>query len=282
MQTSAIIKSHDFKPDLSTVELSKIHFSGGGFGMVDIKYLGNPLMIKTPKLTSPFGFSRGFPGSPYYGKRFDLQVNLDNSTVNNLSFANGLRELQEIIIQNAYENRQDWSLFGNHTETKNATLEDVREKFTPFIRPAKSSDYPDTLKLSFKTFTDKKTNKMKNNTKCSDADNKTIKVVDEESIPRRSQVLLVIRAKNVWVSPEGTFGLKWEIEYCRVYPPDETNNSREGESTFSFSAAPAGLLLDSDDEADNTIKGKGNSNNDDNDEGGEIGENLLDSDSDSD
>ena len=101
MQTSKIVKSHEFDPNLSTIVLSKIHFSGGGFGMVDIKYIGNTIMIKTPKVTAPFGFSRGFPGSPY--KKMELQINLDSSTVNNLAFSKSLNTLQEIIVKNAYE-----------------------------------------------------------------------------------------------------------------------------------------------------------------------------------
>lgn len=293
MERSVIVKSHEFDPNLSTITLSKIHFSGGGFGMVDLKYLGNALMIKTPKVTTPFGFSRGFPGSPFYGKKMELQVNLDSSTVNNVAFSKSLNALQEIIVQNAYENRNDWALFGNRTETANATLDDVREKFVPFIRSAKSPDYPDTLKLAFKTYTDKKTGKIKVTTDCHDAENSPLKQVDEETIPRRSQVLLVIRAKNVWVSPEGTFGLKWQIERCRVYPPEEKPQTREGEATFSFSAAPSGLLLDSDDEGDGGVRrkaggggfkvsagGGGGGRGDDSEEGDDIGENLLDSESD--
>ena len=133
-------------------------------------------------------------------------------------------------------NRQEWALFGNQTETSNATLEDVRSKFVPFIRPNKNPDYPDTLKLAFKTYTDKKTGKTKVTTDCHDAENKPVKKIDEESIPKRSQVLLVIQAKNVWVSPEGTFGLKWHIARCRVYPPEEKPYSpnRDGEATFFF------------------------------------------------
>jgi len=249
MQTSMIVKSHEFQPTQDNLEFGKMT-SSNGFGSISLKYMGNELMIKTPKLTTPFGLSYGFPGSASFGKKVEMQVNLDQSTVNNQAFFKGLLALEDLIVEQAFANKQEWAIFGNQTETKQATLEGVRAKYVSYIRPSKNPDYPSTMKLSFKTFVDKKTNKMKVTTDCHDANNEPMEA-NEETIVKRCQPLMVIRAKNIWILPDGTFGLKWQIERCRVYPPEErpSGGAREGEAKFSFKSTPAGnLMLDSDDE----------------------------------
>lgn len=221
-KTSVFIKAQDFHPTVSNVEFSDVNWGSTGYGSISLKYQSYDMLLKAPRLTSPFGFSRGIPNTSSYGRDFNLQFNLEATTQKTKAFYEGLTDLEDVIVRYAYEHRVEWGLYGNQTEAERATLEEIREKFTPIIRPPKEgSNFPPTFKVNFRTFYNKDTKKPKITTDCQNEENNNFEP-SEETIPRRSQCIPIIRAKNIWISPNGRFGLKWQIERIKVYQPEVT------------------------------------------------------------
>lgn len=245
-KTSVFIKASEFEPNLNNVKFGNPEWGSTGYGSVSVKYNGFDLLIKAPRLTTPFGFSRGIPNTNSYGKDFNIQFNLESNTQKTKAFYDGIIALEEVIIRHAFENRVAWGLFGNQTEAEKATLDDIREKFTPIIRlPKEGSNFPATFKMGFRMFYNKDTKKPKITTECHNEDNNEIEP-NEENIPRRSQCIPIVRGKNIWVSPNGRFGLKWQIERIKVYKSSEiaANNEDNPEQRM----VTGQCLLDSDSE----------------------------------
>lgn len=250
MESSIFTKSHEFNPTMDMLTLHAANYGKNpeGWGSADIRYNLLPLHIQTPKLTTPFGFSRGFGDS---GKDLNIQVNLDSNTEKSSAFVKGLRMMETTIIKVAWENRVAWNLFGNQTEAQRATLADVKAKFNPIVKDNKNENYPPTLKASFEMKFDRDTKESSLKTQCTNDRNIDIEPT-ERTIPRRAKVILQLRIKSVWISPlpDRKFGVKFFIERIKVYPPEDNFNGGDGESKTNSDPMPTGtcLLEDSDDE----------------------------------
>ena len=183
----------------------------------------------------------------------NVQFNIEATTPKTKALYDGLVDLQEVVINHAYENRIQWGLFGNQTEAERATLDDIREKFTLIVRPPKAgSTFPPTCKTSFKLYYDKNTKKPRITTECFDSDNNEIDP-SKETIPPRSECIPIIRATNIWISPQGRFGLKMQIDRIKVYAPDPGSKVGWGGDEVDTSGAGKMMitgqcLLDSDSE----------------------------------
>lgn len=246
MQSSIFTKSHEFNPTLSTITFQDVKRGSTGYGNVTYKYMINDLLIQTPKMTTPFGFSSGYPGGS--GTDYNCQFNLDSNTTKKKAFRDSLEELEDIVLKYAYEKRIEWALFGNQTEAENATLDDVRDKMTKIVRPSKNPMYSPTFTAKFKKRKNKESDKWEIQTECTDEKNQAIEP-SIDTIPPRSQCILIIRGKPIWISPEGKFGLTWQIERMKVYAPEKSNYDG-GEASFSAGPKmPTGsCLLDDSDE----------------------------------
>lgn len=214
--SQVFIKGHEFDPKIDdTIQFSQCHRRDNSqFGTVDFKYFMNKLLIQTPKLVTPFGFSTGFPGSHNEGKDFHIQLTLDSKTDKSKKFLEALRQFEELIVNYAYENRGEWGLYGNKTEAESATLEDVKCKFRGFVNQ-RNPEYDPRIKLGFRTrFQDG--NRIITS-KCHDERNRNL-TPSKDTIPGRSPCIAIITATSVWISPSQTFGVKWTIETLKVYP----------------------------------------------------------------
>ena len=250
MQSSIFVKSHEFDPTLQTVTFQDIKWGSGGYGNVVYKYCLNDLLIQTPKLTTPFGFSRGVPNTNNYGHDYNCQFNLDSNTQKTKAFLESLQNFEKVILDYAYDKRVEWGIFGNQTEAERATLDVMKGKMTPIVKPSRDPRYAPTLQTKFRKRKDKDNDEWVITAECHDEKNKEI-VPSEETIPRRSQCIMVLRGRPLWISPEGKFGVSWQIERMKVYPPEE-RPSYGGEESFVGEVSgkmPVGsCLLDSDDE----------------------------------
>lgn len=248
MESSIFTKSHEFNPTADNLTLLQANYgkTPDGWGSVEIRYMLNSLHIQTPKLTTPFGFSRGYGGT---GKDLNIQVNLDTNTEKSTAFLNGLKMFENTIVKMAWENRVAWNLFGNQTEAQRATIADVKAKFNPVVKVSKNENYPDTLKASFDMKFDQETKQNTMKTQCTNDRNEDIEP-DETSIPRRAKCILQLRIKSLWISPlpDRKFGCKFLIERIKVYPPEENNNDDPDSKLGSGLPSGKCLLDDSDDE----------------------------------
>jgi hypothetical protein len=247
MESSIFTKSHEFNPTSDNLTLLSANYGKNpeGWGSVEIRYMLNSLHIQTPKLTTPFGFSRGFGGT---GKDLNIQVNLDSNTEKSAAFLTGLRMFETTIIKMAWENRVAWNLFGNQTEAQRATLADVKAKFNSIVKDNKNDNYPPTLKASFDMKYDHETKQTTMKTQCTDDKNVDIEP-SESTIPRRAKCILQLRIKSLWISPvpDRKFGCKFLIERIKVYPPEDSTDDPDRKVGDGLPIGKC-LLDDSDDE----------------------------------
>jgi len=241
-QPSFFIKSHEFAPSSDSIKFEEVLWGNTGFGSVTYKYNNNNLLIQTPKLRTPFGFSKGVPNTPSFGKDFNCQFNLDSITQKNKSFLDSLLEFEKVIVQYAFDHRTEWQLFGNQSESQRATLKDIQARFTPTVKPSKDGRFAPSIKFSFNTRTDKETKIIEIKTICHDDTNTEI-IPSETTIPRNAQCILIVSGKQIWISPDRKFGIKWQIDRIKVYPPEVNVIQNAG------SGLPSGTcLIDSDEE----------------------------------
>jgi hypothetical protein len=217
MEEHLIHKANAFNPTVSNVDFKPVGFGAGGFGTAMIMYHKSSINIQTHQLTSPFGYSDGFGDK----KDPNVQFNLYTSNPDDAAFIKGMKQLEDLIVQTAFDRRVEWRLFNNRSASDNATLEQVRAKFNTVIKPGKG-DYPPTFKASF--MKDRSSGEV--NTPCYDHDNKPI-VPSPGTIPRRSRNMVDLQAKTVWISNDGKFGIKWNIQKLQVFPPKESQDQRQ-------------------------------------------------------
>lgn len=236
---SIFIKSHEFAPTQNSISFEDVNWSNTGFGTVNFKYNSNNLLIQTPKLRTPFGFSKGVPNTPSFGKDFNCQFNLDSSSQKSKSFHDSLVAFENLLIKYAFDHRIELGLFTNQTEAERATLKDVQTKYSSMIKASKDPRFPPSIKFSFRTKKNEDTKKIEITTECNDDKNGEIEA-SEDTIPRNSHCILIISCKSIWISPDRKFGIKWQIERIKVYPPEQSSSSP---------GLPSGTcLIDSDDE----------------------------------
>ncbi len=249
MEDHIVCKASEFSPNNTNTIIKPAGFGGSGFGTAVIQYNKSSINIRTHALVTPFGYSDGLYGNK---KNPNVVVNLYQSRDEDKAFYDGIKQLEEILIQTAFDRRQEWRLFSNSMETKDATVEQVRAKLSPIVRES-NGDYSPTFKGAF--LKDYTSGEVK--TPCYNQNNGFIEPCIE-TIPRRSKCLMDLQAKKVWISPEGKFGLKFEIQKIQVLPPDEQPTPRPVSFTPVSSVPistpklnlPQGncCLLDSDDE----------------------------------
>lgn len=248
-KTSVFVKAQDFHPTIDNVDFNNPEWSSTGYASLNLKYRSFELILQSPQLMAPFGFSRGMPNSSSFNKDFNLQFNLDSATKKTQAFYQGLSELEDVIVRHFYHNRVQLGIYGNQTEAEKATLEDVRKKFSPIIRQAKpGSGYSPTFKVNFRTFYEHETKKVSIITTCDDHNKETI-IPTEETIPRFSKCVCRIQLKNMWISPKGTFGVKWQINQLKVCEKENSGTTSFSSTDNTNSKMITGeCLLDSDDE----------------------------------
>jgi len=241
-KTSKPIRSYNFKPDKAKLTIFPIKFRQSGSGSVAMHYNGAFICIQTHKMSTPFGYSSGF------GDRFDpnLNVNLDKSEKSQ-QFLAGIRALEDLIIQHAFEKRREWGFFNNSTEADRATLEDFRSRFRSSIRESKDGRYPPTMLFKFQTTGYKPGETATIQTAVKNSSNEDI---NPEKILRRSQVIIITENPTIWVSAKGSFGINWEIEVIKVYPPEPYQGGSSSSAPAPAIQAGKLLIIDSDSEED--------------------------------
>lgn len=215
-----IHKASEFNPTVRNISFKPVGFGTGGFGTALITHNNSSINLQTHALTTPFGYSDGSGGKWGRQKPF-IQFNLYPDREEDQQMLEGLNKLSELIIQTAFDRRVEWNLFPSQRKAQAATIEDVREKFNPIVRPGRG-DYPPTFKVSFG---------MKKDgtvfTPCHDEANELI-IASEATIPRFSRCACDLQAKTIWISGDGKFGIKFTLQKIQVLPPAP----REGTSSF--------------------------------------------------
>ena len=207
------------------VNLSKItlsdprKFGQNGVQIVFVNYDGqNPLYIQSPKVDILWD-AKYFPDNETGGK-YNVQFSLPNVDSDTGSFLNKMNELDEHIIDVAYENRATW--FKNGKKLSRETIETL---YTPLIKVSTDPDtgepngkYPPSFKF--------KIVKKENKHECSVYDSKrseyNIDEPDSDNFADLEQVLtkgstmgVILKCNGVWLI-NNKFGCTFRAEQVMV------------------------------------------------------------------
>jgi hypothetical protein len=257
-QKLKIVKYSKFEGDESHFEFFKPLTNENGGKNIGFHYKGNSLALQTPKLETPYGFSRGREDKPNeYNKKFTCTLGLDSTTERKSQFVDELKKFEQALVTKGMENAFEWGLVSTKAAAKKVTEDTIREKFTSIVKYKVdketgeiSTKYSPTFRTVFKTemvtgdevpmitsevYDDKGT--AINYEKDESGVNRLIRpeTVSETTIPRHSECIALVEGKSIWVA-NGNFGITFRIRQIRVTPGD---------------FAPTGVMLiedDSDDE----------------------------------
>jgi hypothetical protein len=228
MSTIAIVPVSTL--DYSKISYGDIRTNQKGGKSVPIKYNGQPLQIRLPKMTYPMGVNvkenengpaytlsatlRGC--DPYAKERAPTEAGEVGSLYN------FLLDMQEGILETATKNSTKW--FGRSRER--AVLADLMKSLvSPSVEKVNgewvaSGKYPPSLKMKAPVYDGNVAMDVAN------FDGKPLKVtVDDDSnpsyitrvFPKRVEASIVVQP-SIYVSGQG-FGVTWRITYARVSPP---------------------------------------------------------------
>ena len=222
MATNAIIAVSNL--DISKVSFGDIRVNKAGGKTVPIKYNGQNLQIRIPKMTYPMGVNIKETEN---GINYTLSATLKNCD----AFANEratdeageigqlynfLKDLQEKLLKSSVDNSVKWF--------SKARKEDVlRDSMKQFISPSvekingewvPTGKYPPSFRMKVPVYDGRVSMEV------AGADGKPI-ALDTENLasvfPKRVEASIVV-APAVYVSGQG-FGVTWRVSFARVSPP---------------------------------------------------------------
>jgi hypothetical protein len=222
MATNAIITVSNL--DISKVSFGDIRVNKAGGKTVPIKYNGQNLQIRIPKMMYPMGVNIKETEN---GINYTLSATLKNCD----AFANEratdeageigqlynfLKDLQEKLLKSSVDNSVKWF--------SKARKEDVlRDSMKQFISPSvekingewvPTGKYPPSFRMKVPVYDGRVSMEV------AGADGKPI-ALDTENLasvfPKRVEASIVV-APAVYVSGQG-FGVTWRVSFARVSPP---------------------------------------------------------------
>lgn len=222
MATNAIITAVNL--DINKVTFGDIRMNKAGGKSVPIKYNGQNLQIRIPKMTYPMGInikdtengttyqlSATLRGCDPYAKD---PAGADAGETGKLY--NFLLDLQEKLVRSAVDNSVKW--FG-----KSRKEDVIRDTMKVFLSPSvekvngewvPSGKYPPSLRMKVPVYDGNVSMDV------ADSTGKPVEVTPENLasvFPKRVEASIVV-APSIYVSGQG-FGVTWRITYARVAPP---------------------------------------------------------------
>lgn len=250
MATNAIITSATL--DINKVTFGDIRMNKAGGKSVPIKYNGQNLQIRIPKMTYPMGINIKDTEN---GRTYQLSATLRGcdpyakdpagaETGETGKLYNFLLDLQEKLVRSAVDNSVKW--FG-----KSRKEDVIRDTMKAFLSPSvekingewiPSGKYPPSLRMKVPVYDGNVSMDV------TDSTGKPVEVTPENLpgvFPKRVEASIVV-APSIYVSGQG-FGVTWRITYARVAPPQRMTAAQvfadeiEEETTGSASASSAVL-----------------------------------------
>lgn len=255
-----IVKQRNFAPTEENVEFGTCEDNKNGQGKnTRFTYNGNTLFIKTDKMRTPFGLSRGKEGFDNYGKKLTVSLSYDLESEDGRQFLENMQTLDDIVAHTAYENRVAWGLGKNAKVSREMTEKEVRNMMTPSVKykvdketGEEDPNLAPTLRVTLNTRNHPETKEIEAITSQVFDDAKPsqrIMNVDDNTIRRGYQIKSLIYARSIWVTPTG-YGISWRFQQLQVFPSggfsantnylEDSDSEEEGAEAnpSSSSAAP--------------------------------------------
>jgi len=278
MSKLTIVKYNKFEATEENFNFFKPMTNDNDGKNIGFHYLGHGLAVQTPKLETPYGFSRGREGKDEYNKKFTCTLSLDSTTDKKARFVEQLKAFENLLVKQGVENAFEWGLVKTKSAASKATEESIREKFTPIVKyrvDPESGEISTKYAPTFRTVFNTERNTGDDEgipiimSEVFDADGNCVNYekgadenmhlkrperVSEAVIPRHCECISVVKASSVWVAG-GKFGVTFRVHQTRVYQSgdfvatgvlliEDEDSDDEGESTTRTQGAGPTMVAD--------------------------------------
>lgn len=201
--------------DIKKIKYSEVKVLKSGAKSIYTNYDGGKLMIQTPVLTIPYGINDNAKfmdkkGDKPDDKKYDLTLSFRGMDENPKIkiFYDKLREVEDKMIEDAYQNRQLWfkNAFNNNKDV-------VATMFTPIVKMDKDREtgqiankYPPTFKVKIPYDPVADTFAFD----AYDMENNEVNFHNILNSLKGGKCQLIIQLNGIWIGP-GLFGTSWKI-----------------------------------------------------------------------
>jgi hypothetical protein len=261
MTTNAIIPATNLKFEKVTFGDIRVNKAGGK--TIPIKYDGQALQIRIPKMMYPMGIlikdnengtsytlSATLRGCDHYAKE---RAGKDAGDIGTLY--NFILDLQEGLLKTAMQNSTRW--FGK-SRTEDVMRALMKQSLSPSVEKVNgewvpSGKYPPSLRMKVPVYDGDVAMDV------ADGAGKSIQVTTDNLasvFPKRVEASLAV-APSVYISGQG-FGITWRVTYARVSPPQRLTAAQvfadEIEEEIKAPAAAAASEDQEEESAEQTVE----------------------------
>jgi hypothetical protein len=231
--SATITNFRDWKPDTNHITFAPAKKNAYGSLNMGLKYNGERLYLRTPKMRCPFGLQKG-----YDDKGYNVQVCFDNDDADCQLFLQKCKDFDALVREVGKQNASEWKL----TKLKGTEVPDavIDQMFKPMVRFPRfkeghekqgeiNPEYPPYLTLTILESTPKegevyppgheRAGEKKEPeiiTELYDARQQQL-VVDEDSLPKSCHLTCLIYATSAYKSTTG-YGVVFRAAQIMVFP----------------------------------------------------------------
>lgn len=231
--SATIINWRDWQPDAQHITFGKANKNQYGSYNMGMRYNGERLYLRTPKMRCPFGLSEG-----YEGKGYNVQLCFDKEDADCQEFFKKFEQFDALVRATGVANAFDWKI----AKTAGEVLHDavIDTLFKPCVKwpvfkqghpqqGQRNTEYPPYLQITIleskpkdgevypeghERAGEKKEPEIL--TELYDTHQQPL-YVDEDSIPNQCHLTGIIYATSAYKSTTG-FGVVWKAAQFMVYP----------------------------------------------------------------
>lgn len=209
MSQNTIIKPDDF--DVSKVKFGMPKSLDNGGKHIPIYYDGNPFMVQTPRMRTPYGVNRWEnPGSDQPKLSLDLSFGNYKEDPKLVSFFGMMDSLNKTVLREGLDNSTQWF------KKKYTSIDVIEALYTSLIKVSKdkithepSDIYPPTFKIALQQRAGKDAFEVYDESKSQ---------IDLSSVEMKgAEMLAIIQCNGIWVAG-GKFGCTWRAVQMKVFP----------------------------------------------------------------
>lgn len=229
----SIINWRDWQPDTNHVLFGPAKKNAFGSYNMGLKYNGERLYLRTPRMRCPFGLQKG-----YDEKGYNVQLCFDEKDADCQAFLEKCKSFDALVREAGRKNALDWKI----AKTADQVVSDdvLNMMFKPMVRYPHykeghekqgqiNPEYPPYLQIALLESTPKEgevypaghenagqPREPEILTELYDAKQQAL-VVDEESVPKQCHLTTLIYATSAYKSTTG-FGIVWRAAQFMVFP----------------------------------------------------------------
>ncbi len=231
--SATITNWQDWSPDAQHITFGKANKNQYGSYNMGLRYNGERLYLRTPKMRCPFGLSEG-----YEGKGYNVQLCFDDDNAECQSLLQKFLQFDELVRTTAVANALDWKIAKTSGEVVHDAVIDTLFKRCvkyPVFKQGhekqgqRNTEYPPYLQITILESKPKQGETYPEGherageqrepeilTELYDTKQQPL-YVDEDSIPNQCHLTGLIYATSAYKSTTG-FGVVWKAAQFMVFP----------------------------------------------------------------